>query len=202
MVRIVTLHAGAIPMAPLSRRCAAAEVPPDSRSERKDKTIKGSVAAHLPISRKCAAIGRRPPGTRNCSRSSEIRLRRFIMKAHARLSGTALVLLALAGSHASRAQDAAVVNAALVHVKLDNPRVRVLESVLRPGQKEKLHSHPASVIYIISGGEVRNHTVDGKSVDLEMSAGATIYRDPVTHWAENIGTTTIHLVLVELKDAK
>jgi hypothetical protein len=26
-----------------------------------------------------------------------------------------------------------------------------------------------------------------------------IYREPVTHWAENIGTTTIRLVLVELK---
>jgi hypothetical protein len=26
-----------------------------------------------------------------------------------------------------------------------------------------------------------------------------IYRDPMTHWAENIGDTTIRLVLVELK---
>jgi hypothetical protein len=30
--------------------------------------------------------------------------------------------------------------------------------------------------------------------------GQTIYRDPLTHWAENIGTTTIRLLLVELKD--
>jgi hypothetical protein len=27
-----------------------------------------------------------------------------------------------------------------------------------------------------------------------------IYRDPVTHWAENTGDTTIHLILVELKN--
>jgi hypothetical protein len=30
--------------------------------------------------------------------------------------------------------------------------------------------------------------------------GATIFRNPVTHWAENIGSTTIRLELVELKN--
>lgn len=97
------------------------------------------------------------------------------------------------------AQDAAVVNTATVHVKLDNPHVRVLESVLKPGQKERPHSHPACVIYVISGGKARNHTSDGKAADVELRTGATLYRDPVTHWAENIGTTTLHLILVELK---
>jgi hypothetical protein len=29
-----------------------------------------------------------------------------------------------------------------------------------------------------------------------------MYREPITHWAENIGTTTMRLVVVELKDAK
>jgi hypothetical protein len=26
-----------------------------------------------------------------------------------------------------------------------------------------------------------------------------LYRDPVTHWAENVGNTTVRLILVELK---
>jgi hypothetical protein len=30
----------------------------------------------------------------------------------------------------------------------------------------------------------------------------TAYRDPVTHWAENIGSTTIRLIVVELKPQK
>jgi beta-alanine degradation protein BauB len=108
-------------------------------------------------------------------------------------------LLALLGSGMGLAQDAAVVNPATVHVTLDNSHVRTLEAVLKPGEKEQVHSHPACVIYVITGGKVRNHFADGKSVESELVTGSTIYRDPVTHWAENIGTSTIHLILVELK---
>jgi hypothetical protein len=32
-----------------------------------------------------------------------------------------------------------------------------------------------------------------------MKAGDTVYREPLTHWAENIGTTTLRLIVVELK---
>jgi quercetin dioxygenase-like cupin family protein len=112
----------------------------------------------------------------------------------------ALPALAVPGS--VLAQDAAVVNPDTVRVKLDNPHVRTLEAVLKPGQKENLHSHPASVIYVIAGGKVRNHVAGGKIVESELVAGDTLYRDPITHWAENIGTTTIHLILIEIKDQR
>lgn len=106
-------------------------------------------------------------------------------------------LLVVAGL---RAQDPAVVNAKLVKVKLDNSRVRVLEAVLQPGDKEQMHSHPAYVTYVIAGGKVRNHLADGKTTETELKTGEALYREPLTHWAENIGTTRIHLVLVELKN--
>lgn len=96
-------------------------------------------------------------------------------------------------------QDVAVVNATTVKVKLDNPRVRVMDVTLKPGEKEKTHSHPAYVVYVIEGGKVRNHASDGTTVEGEFKAGDVLYREPLTHWAENIGTTTIRLVLVELK---
>ena len=41
--------------------------------------------------------------------------------------------------------------------------------------------------------------VDGKTTESELVTGETLYREPLTHWAENIGTTTVHLILVELK---
>ena len=109
----------------------------------------------------------------------------------------ALWLIALGAT----AQDAAVVNATTVHVTLDNEHVRVLDSVLKPGQQEKLHSHPACVIHVLSGGTARNHLADGKVVDVKLKAGDTLYRDPMTHWAENTGRTTLHLLIVELKAA-
>ncbi len=116
------------------------------------------------------------------------------------LFGTAAcALLLLGGSRGALGQDPAVVNVKTVRVKLDNSRVRVLEATLQPGEKEQLHSHPASLIYVIAGGRIRNHSADGKITESELKTGDTIYRDPITHWAENIGTTTIHLILVELK---
>lgn len=96
-------------------------------------------------------------------------------------------------------QDPAKVNAKFITVKLDNPRVRVFEAVLKPGEKEALHSHPSTVVYIIDGGKLRNHAADGTVAEAELRAGETLYRDPLTHWAENVGNTTIRLVVVELK---
>ncbi len=111
----------------------------------------------------------------------------------------AIGLLVLS-SQTAFAQDPLIVNAKTVRLKFENARVRVLEATLKPGEKEKLHSHPSYVIYVIDGGKVRNHTVDGNVSESEFKAGDVIYRDPLTHWAENIGTTTIHLILVELKE--
>jgi quercetin dioxygenase-like cupin family protein len=100
------------------------------------------------------------------------------------------------------AQDTLLVNADSVHLKLENDRVRVLESNLQPGGKEKMHSHPSYVIYVIKGGRVRIHNADGKTSETDLKAGDVIFRDPVTHWAENIGTTEIDEIMVELKGQK
>jgi quercetin dioxygenase-like cupin family protein len=100
----------------------------------------------------------------------------------------------------TRAQDPLVVNSKSIALKLENSRVRVLEATLEPGVKEKMHSHPAYVIYVIAGGKVRNHSADGTVTEADFRTGDVIYRDPITHWAENIGNTTIRLELVELKN--
>ena len=97
-------------------------------------------------------------------------------------------------------QDPLVVNPKSIVLKLENSRVRVLEATIAPGVKEKMHSHPAYVIYVIQGGKVRTHGADGTVTEAEFKAGDVIYREPVTHWAENIGNTTIRLELVELKN--
>jgi quercetin dioxygenase-like cupin family protein len=97
------------------------------------------------------------------------------------------------------AQDPAVVNLKTIKVKFENERVRVLEAELPPGVKEQMHSHPAYVIYVLTGGKYRNYVADGKTTDGELRTGEVLYRDPLTHAAENIGNTTMHMILVELK---
>lgn len=116
------------------------------------------------------------------------------------LGAAASGLLMLAGFGDVLAQDPAVVNAKTVRVKLENSRVRVFEAVLKPNDKEQLHSHPAYVVHVIAGGRIRSHGTDGKATEYELVTGDTLYRDPITHWAENIGATTIHLVVVELRE--
>ena len=98
-------------------------------------------------------------------------------------------------------QDPLIVNSSTIALKLENSRVRVLEATLKPGDKEKTHSHPAYVIYVIQGGKYRNHAADGTVTDAEFHTGDVIYRDTISqHWAENTGDTTIRLELVELKN--
>ena len=94
-----------------------------------------------------------------------------------------VALLFLAGSASVRAQDPAVVNAATIHVTLENTRVRVLEAKLPPGAKEKLHSHPAYVIYVIEGGKIRNHAADGATSESELVSR----RDAVPRPADALG---------------
>src|SRR5690349_6183786 len=97
------------------------------------------------------------------------------------------------------AQDPVVVNATTIRVRFENDRVRVLEATLPPGVKEQVHSHPAYVIYVVAGGRYRNYASDGKITEGTFETGDVIYRDPLTHAAENIGDKPMHLILVELK---
>ena len=110
-------------------------------------------------------------------------------------------LLMAATGAAPPSLDPAVVNAEMEHVKLENSQVRVIEGVLPPGAREKMHSHPAFVTYVIAGGKIRNNFADGKVVEAELKTGDVLYREPQTHWVENIGTTTLHFLVMELRGA-
>ena len=111
-----------------------------------------------------------------------------------------LLVVGFARGDSRVSQDPLVVNSKTIALKFENSKVRVLEATLKPGDKEKTHSHPAYVIYVIQGGKARNHATDGTTTEVEFKTGDVIYRDPLTHWAENIGNTTIRLELVELKN--
>lgn len=111
-----------------------------------------------------------------------------------------LLLLTIGFVRADSHQDPLTVNSHTISLKLENARVRVLEATLKPGDKEKVHSHPATVIYVIQGGKIRNYAADGTASEVEFKTGDVAYRDPLTHSTENIGNTTIRIHLVELKN--
>ena len=99
----------------------------------------------------------------------------------------------------TREMDPAAVNPASIAVKLENESVRVMEATLPPGFKETVHTHPGYVMYILDGGSVRLHMSDGRTRDSQFKSGAVFYSDPLTHWAENTGATTIRVMIVELR---
>jgi quercetin dioxygenase-like cupin family protein len=96
-------------------------------------------------------------------------------------------------------QDAAAVTPKVVKIRLENDHVRVLDYTSDPGDKEAMHSHPAFVVYVLTGGILRITTPDGKSDDVEFNAGDIRWRDPVIHSTENIGGTRLHAIIVELE---
>jgi quercetin dioxygenase-like cupin family protein len=102
---------------------------------------------------------------------------------------------------AALAQDPVKVAPDTHKVLLENDRVRVLEFRGKPGEKTPMHSHPASVGYALSGGKIKFTYPDGKTEERENKEGAARWNEAVTHAAENVGTTELHLVQIELKGA-
>jgi pimeloyl-ACP methyl ester carboxylesterase len=86
-------------------------------------------------------------------------------------------------------------------VLLENDRVRVLEALLKPGDKTPMHSHPARVVYTLSDHSAVFRFPDGRVTHSTSKAGDTVWRDPVVYSEENNGKTDSHAILIEFKEA-
>jgi len=82
--------------------------------------------------------------------------------------------------------------------KMENDRVRVLTVTFKPGDKAVMHHHPDHVVYVLEGGKMKL-TSQGKTDILDLKAGDTVFLNAQSHEAENIGQTTLDLLVVELK---
>jgi beta-alanine degradation protein BauB len=114
-------------------------------------------------------------------------------------------LILLAGS--AKCQKSAPIDAVTASpdrftVLLNNDQVRVVQYTLRPGERDQWHTHPPKVSYVVSGGELRIHMADGTSFPASEKAGTASWMDALPrHYAENVGTTTVTIVLTEVKSA-
>ena len=97
------------------------------------------------------------------------------------------------------AQDVVKASPETVKVILENDRVRVIESTVQPGTLQAKHSHPATIVYYLTASKVKSEGPDGKLVVAERKAGEVAYRQPLTHSAENVGTTPAKTLVIELK---
>ncbi|MBZ5545731.1 MAG: cytoplasmic protein [Acidobacteriia bacterium] len=98
-----------------------------------------------------------------------------------------------------RAQDMVKVAPKNCTVVLDNDHVRVIRVVAKPGEKIAMHSHPATIVYSLTGGKSKFTFADGKTEERQLKAGQAIWSDADTHSNENIGTTETRVLVIELK---
>ena len=112
---------------------------------------------------------------------------------------TVFLLLLVLALPAVRAQDMVQVAPKNCKVLLENDKARVIEVVLKPGEKLEKHSHPANIVYSLTGGKAKYTSADGKTQEHELKAGQAVWSEAVTHSAENVGTTESRTVVIQLK---
>ena len=109
-----------------------------------------------------------------------------------------LSLLAVLCSTA-HAQDPVKTSPQYYKVLLENDQVLVLEYRLKAGEKEAMHSHPAGVVYVLSGAKLKFSFPDGRTEERSAATGETIWRDPTTHAVENVGDTEARAIAIDVK---
>ena len=92
---------------------------------------------------------------------------------------------------------------------LENERVRVLDTRIRPGETTPLHTHRwPSLYHVLSWGEFVRRDQSG-NVLVDSRAGGVkippqvVWAPPMPpHTLENVGSTDIHVVSVEVKESR
>lgn len=88
---------------------------------------------------------------------------------------------------------------------LENDHVRVFEVRLEPGARGPFHVHDTDYFWtVVEAGRGLQRFADGTFVVRDYALGETKYlvhsrEDPLVHDLENVGSTTLRFVTVELK---
>ncbi len=97
------------------------------------------------------------------------------------------------------AEDAVKVAPHAYKVVMENDRVRVLESRMKPGEETEMHSHPALVAVAISDASVKFTLPDGQTIEASLKTGEPMFSPAIDHSTVNTGDKEAHVILVELK---
>jgi len=111
--------------------------------------------------------------------------------------------LPVVAENVSDAPDPVVASPDKYRVLLENEFVRVVEYEIGPGEKDNWHSHPAKVSYVVKPGTLQITTAAGESFEAGEEEGTVRWLGAVgKHYGENIGTTPVRILLVEVKGAQ
>jgi quercetin dioxygenase-like cupin family protein len=118
----------------------------------------------------------------------------------------AVFVLAGAIAYPATAQDKKADNKAPVRAQkilVDNDRVRVTESVFKPGEENPMQQRPYRVTRVLKGSTsvLRTHS-NGKTEKIECKEGG-VYVSPADNAsAKNVGKSEVTIYTVQLKSEK
>ena len=104
----------------------------------------------------------------------------------------------------AEAQDAAEVQPSGYRVALENDEMRVLDFHSKPGLGVcgvGIHSHPAHLTVLLTPARARD-TQNGKTVIVSNQPGDVFWLPPITHETENIGSSDIRALIIEVKSTR
>ena len=84
-------------------------------------------------------------------------------------------------------------------VLIDNPRVRVIRTILEPRLKSPMHEHPHYVVVYLTELHTTMKMADGREVDNPRKPGDVAWRDALKHETEQMGDKTAVEIQIELK---
>ena len=103
--------------------------------------------------------------------------------------------------------DAVIASPEHHRLVMENERVRVLETVIKPGEKTAVHTHqwPASTYFLSWSDMVRRDDkgdvlMDSRISGMKIEPGQAVWTPPLgPHTLENVGNEVIHVITVEIK---
>lgn len=81
----------------------------------------------------------------------------------------------------------------------EDEQLRMIEVQIKPGEQAAMHRHPRNVTYILQGGTLRFTDKAGAIKDVTFAEGHTASMPETSHAVENIGSTDVHAIQIELK---
>ena len=84
-------------------------------------------------------------------------------------------------------------------VLLENDCVRMQFHDVAVGGKTPMHSHPQYAVYVFNPYKARIILADGSQRISEHKAGDAFWNEASQHVVENVGTTPVHNLVMELK---
>jgi len=92
-------------------------------------------------------------------------------------------------------------------VLLENDQIRVLETIIKPGEETALHTHVwPGYLYVLSWSdferfdEHRNVMMDSSRLETTPQPGTAVWSAPLgLHSLRNVGQHNIHVIMTEFK---